>query len=327
MSVRILANDLRDPGLQAMLDGHARHLPDLKGMAGTMKINSLILPGMAMLDVAWQTPDHQLEVCDHEPSQNINIQFQLSGRMKADFKGLNHLLDMGPGRHNLICVPEEGDKTLIPPNSSLEMMHISIDREYFRSLIGEGSAWAEQVQRELAANRPFSGIRETAATTPAMKHLINDIRNPNLAPKPMQNLLRQARLLELLSLQLEQFTAACGNVPTRKLSVDDAERIHQVKKYLDDHYLEQNLSLAGLSRRFQLNEFKLKSGFKQCFQTSVFAYVGQLRMLYACRSLREGKSSEEVAYLLGYEYPQHFSAAFKRHFGQTPSRWAKSGRA
>lgn len=70
-----------------------------------------------------------------------------------------------------------------------------------------------------------------------------------------------------------------------------------------------------------LNEFKLKKGFKLLFGKSVFGYIKGLRMEHATRLLKDNKYGvEEVAYLLGYEHGQHFSTAYKKHTGVSPSR-------
>jgi len=105
---------------------------------------------------------------------------------------------------------------------------------------------------------------------------------------------------------------------------EEEEKLNLIRSYLHQHFLEE-LSLAKLCRVAALNEFKLKKGFKQLFGTTVFGYVKALQMKYACRLLEEErKQVEEVAYTLGYEYPQHFSTAFKKFFGSNPSKWGRS---
>lgn len=87
--------------------------------------------------------------------------------------------------------------------------------------------------------------------------------------------------------------------------------------------LEENLvadhSIAGISRSIYLNEFKLKRGFRERFNTTVFGYLRQKRMERAHELLRQGgmtvlQVSEEV----GYSNPSHFSRAFREAFGLNP---------
>jgi AraC-like DNA-binding protein len=47
----------------------------------------------------------------------------------------------------------------------------------------------------------------------------------------------------------------------------------------------------------------------------------QLRLLHALRFLAAGKSVTSVALEIGYDSPSAFIAAFRRHFGSTPSRY------
>ncbi len=89
-------------------------------------------------------------------------------------------------------------------------------------------------------------------------------------------------------------------------------------------YLERNLaydhSIKELSRKVHLNEFKLKKGFREHYQTTVFGYLRKKRMEYARSCLLEnGDTVLEVAHKVGYSNPSHFSRAFRESFGINPS--------
>lgn len=75
-----------------------------------------------------------------------------------------------------------------------------------------------------------------------------------------------------------------------------------------------------LAHKCGLNDFKLKSGFKQLYGNTVFGYLGNLRMEVALRLLKEQKSVRLVAEEIGYKNPQHFTAAFKKKYGVLPSQ-------
>jgi len=108
---------------------------------------------------------------------------------------------------------------------------------------------------------------------------------------------------------------------TRSISPVDIKRLQQVKSFLLEHYLEPSLSLGLLCKRFGLNEFKLKKGFKQLFGHTVFGYVQEMRMKTARQILAEGKMNvNEVADHLGYSSPNHFSTAFKKMYGVPPAK-------
>lgn len=64
---------------------------------------------------------------------------------------------------------------------------------------------------------------------------------------------------------------------------------------------------------------KLKSGFKQLFNTTVFGHLRTVRMQEPRRLLlEENMYVNEVTDKVGYKYPHHFTAAFKKEFHMTP---------
>jgi AraC family transcriptional activator of pyochelin receptor len=171
----------------------------------------------------------------------------------------------------------------------------------------------------LSNNKAFSGKKGTVCITPQMQQLLYSIHNCGVAGS-MRNLLIQSRVLELLSLQIDQFAEADAPELVSKADID---KLMSLKHYLDEHFLE-DLSMAQLSQISLLNEFKLKKGFKAVFNCTVFNYIRNLRMQYALRLLLDSNLSiDEVADITGYERSQHFSTAFKRHFGVSPSSLRK----
>jgi AraC-like DNA-binding protein len=93
-----------------------------------------------------------------------------------------------------------------------------------------------------------------------------------------------------------------------------------VRDYLVDHAACPP-SLTELAKIAGLNEFKLKKGFKEVFNTSVFAYLSDFKLNEARNELLSGATPiKEVAEQLGYSSVQHFTKAFKGKFGVSPGR-------
>lgn len=281
---------------------------------GEMKFKSLLFPHVHVMNVHWASQE-DVVLYDSTPVDTININFHMAGRLDTTFDGLSHDLHMSPGKHNLVFSPEGGDTNRVSANDSLEMFHISLEKAFFSDIIGCDDHWSERVQNNLHYNRPFSGINGIANTTPLMQSLIREVKQCGQGGA-VRNLMVQSKVLELLALQVEQFR---GPNQTDSISAGDADKLHQLKYFLDMHFLEEH-SLAGLSRICLLNEFKVKRGFKELFDTTVFGYLRKLRMDYAEQQLLDSsRSVEEVADLLGYEHAQHFSVAFKKYRGVNPS--------
>lgn len=128
-------------------------------------------------------------------------------------------------------------------------------------------------------------------------------------------------VLNLLIHQLAAFTnTEKENQNTSgKLSKNDIDLLINIRDYLDKNFLEIE-SLHQLSRKFYINTFKLKHGFKQLFNSPVMKYVDEHKMNYARTQLQEGKTAiDDIADTLGYEHYNNFSTAFKRRFGYSPA--------
>lgn len=99
---------------------------------------------------------------------------------------------------------------------------------------------------------------------------------------------------------------------------EDEEALEAAARYLEEN-LSEDHSLAQISREVHLNEFKLKKGFKEYFQTTVFGYLRQKRMEHASRLLTQKRFSViDAAQAVGYSNPSHFSRAFRNCFGVNP---------
>jgi AraC-like DNA-binding protein len=74
-----------------------------------------------------------------------------------------------------------------------------------------------------------------------------------------------------------------------------------------------------VAKNVGLNVYKLKRGFKEVYNISVFKYLTEQRLNLAYQYLKETqKTAAEIAFQLGYATPQHFSHMFKKRFGITP---------
>ncbi len=268
------------------------------------------------MHMEWR-PTNDFELFDPTPCDGISINFMLEGAIHSCFSGLNHELPMRAGTHNMIHTPDTGHVNQFYGNQRLSMLLVNLDKDFFVSSLGQGDAWSDGVLTDLEHQRPFSGMRGVETITPSMLHLLNDICQTR-ATGPMRNLLIQSRVLELVAMQIDQFRTPGG--VTASLPPREVEKLHQLKAYLDANFLQEH-SLAHLSRYCALNEFKVKKGFRQLFDTTVFNYLRQLRMDYAGRLLRHSSLSvDEIADQLGYEHAQHFSIAFKKYTGVTPTQ-------
>ncbi|MEM8527516.1 MAG: AraC family transcriptional regulator [Bacteroidota bacterium] len=140
--------------------------------------------------------------------------------------------------------------------------------------------------------------------------------------KDLQQLFLSAKSLELLVLQVDLYQKQTHQpyIKTEK----DRKKLLEAKELLDLH-LDNPPTIIKLSQLIGINEFKLKKGFKELFGTTIFGYIQSNRMQIAKTLLLDtNQLIKEIADQLGYSSSQHFSTAFKRHFGQTPNHVRKT---
>ncbi|MEH2378046.1 MAG: AraC family transcriptional regulator [Nostoc sp.] len=131
----------------------------------------------------------------------------------------------------------------------------------------------------------------------------------------------QAKVLELMALQLAPFLADQGEPqPQPRFRAGTVERIYQAREILLSR-LENPPTLLELAQQVGVSDRTLQRGFQRLFDTTVFGYLTDKRMERAKRWLREGNRTVlDVAIMTGYSNPTHFSVAFKRKFGISPSQ-------
>ncbi len=133
-----------------------------------------------------------------------------------------------------------------------------------------------------------------------------------------QELYLEAKSLELIALFIEALQAT--PLAPVHLNRDDCDRLHQARQILREN-LQTPPPLIHLARQVGLNDRKLKEGFRQVFNTTVFGYLTQQRLEKACQLLAQQYSVATVASAVGYTSPTAFSGAFRRQFGISPKQY------
>lgn len=156
----------------------------------------------------------------------------------------------------------------------------------------------------------------TITITPAMTIALQQILQC-----PYQGITKQlyleSKALELITLKLHQLNEDRPPAST-SLKLDDIDRIHLARDILIRN-LDDPPSLLFLAKQAGINSFKLKQGFREIFNTTVFGYLHAYRMEEARRLLQLGEINvTQVAQAVGYTHPGKFAAAFKKKFGITP---------
>ncbi|MGE5523010.1 MAG: helix-turn-helix domain-containing protein [Rhodospirillaceae bacterium] len=113
--------------------------------------------------------------------------------------------------------------------------------------------------------------------------------------------------------------AALTRTSLRRLS---DPRINQAIRYMREH-LDTRLSFDALARECHLSRPHFFHLFKTCTAVSPAMYVNTLRMESAFGKLPGGATINDLAGLLGFSEPQHFTRFFRNNLGIPPSEYRR----
>ncbi len=150
------------------------------------------------------------------------------------------------------------------------------------------------------------------------------IRPPEFSGMTL-DLFYESRALDLLSKQLNALTHPHFGSFSVGIGRGDMERLRHARHLLVAD-LKNPPTISALARQCGLNEFKLKKGFKQVFNTTIFSYLQRTKMETAWHLLQQGSCSvTQAASEVGYTNISHFSNAFRKQFFINPGTLKKAG--
>jgi AraC-like DNA-binding protein len=135
-------------------------------------------------------------------------------------------------------------------------------------------------------------------------------------PKSLRDIIYEAKSMELIAVCIEAIltpTSLSKRVQRHKTLAQSA------KKEIDNSLGKKTFTIIGLAKTLDTNETTLKNAFKDVYGQTIFSYYITRNMQKAKKALQTGKSVSQTSSLCGYSNIAHFSTAFKRETGITPS--------
>jgi AraC-like DNA-binding protein len=253
--------------------------------------------------------------CD---SPAIEMHFGISGNSVAEILGTRQKIQFDTGQHNICYYPEFEGYFRPESNEQIhEMLEVNVTEEYFNRFANTESLLMDRFQNQIARKQASLLNPKNLTITYGMQGILKEIMDCKRMGT-MKRIFLESRVLELLMLQMEQFESDWASSKILQIRPGDLEKIHHAKLLIEQN-ISSPYSLTGLSRAVGLNDFKLKKGFKETFNTTVFGYLHELRMQQARRLLKDtSRSINDISEYCGYTYVQHFTTAFRNKFGVTP---------
>lgn len=224
----------------------------------------------------------------------------------------------GHSRHNIRYIPSTQASHELHANVEYTYFMIVLSKEYYFSLIDRHSVLHERFVKDIEKGQFTSFSTEDMAVTPEMRKVINDIRDCRQSGE-LKRLHTESKILELLMYQLEQLRNNSGTVKSEVLKSGDFERLEEARTILNERFVNPPTH-KELAKEILLNEFKLRTGFKEYYGVTMYDYITRLRMEQARKLLLDERMSiYEVSGLSGFKHQANFSKAFKKYFGVLPS--------
>lgn len=262
--------------------------------------------------------EKDVRVENFRDNTHVSLHFQLEGSSVAEISGLGSDLTMGKGMFNLFNCVDPVSNFSFPKQGAYEYVCVGLEPEFFSGLL-------EQCGREFAGflkksqrSEPFSLFPASLSISQLQWQAFHLLQAAPVADS-IRAAYQKAKVEELTLLSLGLFKQKAAE----KLSEKDKQALMDVREFLRDHFLE-DLRLEKISREFLLNDFKLKTGFKKLFGTTVFGYIHALRMAYAKELLHSGMSVGHVAAEVGYQTNAAFIRAFRLYYGISPGKIGRS---
>jgi len=127
-------------------------------------------------------------------------------------------------------------------------------------------------------------------------------------------------IISFVTTILQDFLSDVPDLPPATPSKSEALIMQEVYEYILQHLETQLPGSKEISRHFGINEFRLKSGFRHFFKTSIHQFYTEERLKKAHLLIQQSDFSiKTIAYQCGFNTYLNFYKAFKKRFGYAPS--------
>ena len=246
----------------------------------------------------------------------VRLHIGLKGNYSFRYQQLDTTFDLIGGHHNILY-SKDFDMTVENRTLELETFGVQFPKETFLRFTQNSTDLLKRFAEKIIKDKSVLLTDQWGAVDPPIQQVVDQVLH-NRYTGDLQQLFLLSKSIEILVLCAESCQKTSNKKDVFLKSNADKEKIIAARDLVNER-VHCPPSLSEIAAAVGLNEYKLKRGFKETFQTTVFGYLTDQRLLLARRYLLDTeKTAAEIAYELGYSTPQHFNNAFKSHFGHTP---------
>ncbi|MES2573918.1 MAG: AraC family transcriptional regulator [Bacteroidota bacterium] len=290
------------------------------GQVEEITSNNLISDGVVILDIQMRFSSPQT-IQSEISGESIVMNFICCNNVEANIDKVESEKYTTENTHNILYAYNFNATFEIPAFEEINYLTIILSLDYYQELINKNWNLHQKFSKNINQKKSSYLTPKYVPFSPAIQWIIHEIKSCNYEGT-IKKMYIEAKIKELLILQLDTLLVKPQS-KKEQIDEEDYNKLLEAKLILEANFTNAP-TLPELSRLVSLNEFKLKKGFKSCFDTTIKGYTTKLRMEYA-KNLFKNKESNvgEVAYKCGYKDVSHFSAAFKFFYGFTPISFRK----
>lgn len=179
----------------------------------------------------------------------------------------------------------------------------------------------------------LSGYKEFEYAKQALKLNAVDYLNKPVDNEQLTKVIKEAEILsekdrlanELIRSHFRSYeNTSISETHLKAANAEDVDLLSQVKKYLEQNYWREDLTLTKIAEHFYVNHCYLTSLFKEAFGINLYDYLIQTRMKKAGHLVATTNMKVyEIAEAVGYKNSQYFSVSFKKYFHCTVMEYKK----
>jgi AraC-like DNA-binding protein len=263
----------------------------------------------------------------HDTPSFLVFSFYLSGRYHATIGRNQTQLELCGKQQGIFFFTETDGIGRVESTVPIRNVSVMMSPERLFSYFENEPSRIPPMLRKILGFRSTDDLCHTADMPPAFHPVLFQIMHCPFRGVS-RKLFLESRALELIALQLERIdTSKQFPGPTRIMHPDDRKRTDYAKSLLFEN-IENPPTLFELSRAAGMSHPKLNRCFRQMYGMTVFECLRKERLDRAREMLEhQGRTVTEAAFTVGYDSISHFSQAYKKHFGLSPSAYSRTIRS
>lgn len=200
--------------------------------------------------------------------------------------------------------------------TSASLVIISLAIDTLHHIIAQGTDDLNFTQSPIFEKDSYHHF-EPASTT--IKRCVHEI-----AANPTNHLLKEAKKYAILDDYFNHSQVKKVYKCPFLNQKDNVEKVRAAKEYLIKD-LQSSPTIKELAHEVALNEYNLKTGFKEIYGNTIHSYLKDYKMAKARELIiKREYQVAEIADQLGYSNVSHFIDAFKKKYGITPKKFELS---